>query len=85
MAGVRGQWVRIRFNTKWEESPGGEFKWRVMVGDEERLAKTVTFLVPCRTTQDLLSTGATKWHLSAEGSLTEADGHVTIAPLPSSP
>ena len=71
--------VKIRFNTEWEKTPGGEFKWRVLVDGREQLAKSVTFEVPCYTTEDVLPDGRRKWHLTAEaGQILDDQGHFRV-------
>lgn len=71
--------VKIRFNTEWESTPGGEFKWRVLVDGREQLAKTVVFEVPCHTTEDVLPDGRRKWHLTAEAArVVDDQGHLRV-------
>jgi hypothetical protein len=67
--------VQIRFNTEWEKTAGGEYKWRVIIDGRERLAKAVRIEAPCHTTEDLLPDGRRKWHLTVEAGrvLDEAD------------
>jgi hypothetical protein len=40
---------KIRFNT---EHHGSELKWRVIIDDEEVLAKNIIINCPCKTTED---------------------------------
>lgn len=71
--------VRIRFNTQWESSAGGAYKWRMVFPDgSERLAKSISITVPSWTSEDLLPNGVTKWHVTCEGVVVEKDGHVVI-------
>ena len=71
--------VQVRFNTEWEKSAGGEYKWRVLVDGHEQLAKSVRIEVPCWTTEDLLADGRRKWHLTAEaGKILDQQGHLRI-------
>jgi len=70
--------IQIRFNTKFKEAPSEDFKWRILIGGEEQLAKSILILAPCFTTEDLLPTGELKYHLSCRGTLTLLDGHATI-------
>jgi len=71
--------VQIRFNTEWEKTDGGQYKWRVLVDGRERLAKSVRIEVPCFTTEDVLPDGRRKWHVTAEAAaVLEQDGHLRV-------
>jgi len=71
--------VQVRFNTEWETSAGGEYKWRVLIDGHEHLAKSVVIEVPCRTTEDILPDGRRKWHVTAEaGRVLDQQGHLRI-------
>ena len=42
-------------------------KWRLLVDGVEFLASTIEIHVPSVTTEDIIATGETKWHLTCEG------------------
>lgn len=76
---VSNMLVKVRFNTEWEKTVGGEYKWRVLVDGRERLAKSLKIEVPCYTTEDVLPDGRRKWHLTAEaGRILDHEGHFRI-------
>lgn len=59
--------IQIRFNTKYLEGSRPELKWRVLVDGEEFLARHVHMKVASTTTEDVISTGETKWHITCQG------------------
>ena len=59
--------IQIRFNTKYLEGTRPELKWRVLVDGEEFLASVVHVHVSCTTTEDIIATGETKWHMTCHG------------------
>ena len=59
--------IQIRFNTKYLEGGRPDLKWRVLIDGEEFLASSVHMRVPSTTTEDIISTGETKWHITCEG------------------
>lgn len=76
-----GMSIKVRFNTEWEKTAGGEYKWRVIVDGREQLAKSVEIEATCHTTEDVLPDGRTKWHLTVEaGEVLEHQGHLRIVP-----
>lgn len=61
--------IQIRFNTKYLEGNRPELKWRILVDGQEFLARIVHINVASRTTEDVIATGETKWHISCEGQI----------------
>jgi hypothetical protein len=59
--------IQIRFNTEKEKIGAHLQSWRVIVDGEERLAEQIRIAVPSWTTEDIISTGQKKWHISCEG------------------
>jgi len=60
--------LKIRFNTKFLEGDP-RLKWRIIQDDQEFLAEEIKISVPTYTTEDIIETGETKWHVSCDGSL----------------
>ncbi len=65
--------IRIRYNTKAAETPGGAFKWRVVheVNGELReiLAKAVVLHVPSCSWEEEMPGVGIKHHIACRGSL----------------
>jgi hypothetical protein len=78
--------IRIRYNTMAAETPGGEWKWRVVEeasqGYKETLAKRLTLNVPSFTTEDDMPVVGRKYHIACYGRFRlEGDGSGVIDPL----
>jgi len=57
---------KIRFNTEHKSS---ELKWRVLIDEEEYLAKQINVNCPCKTSEDWILINdfpALKYHISCE-------------------
>ncbi|VIO69420.1 hypothetical protein CI41S_19220 [Bradyrhizobium ivorense] len=74
--------IRLRYNTMADESPGGEWKWRVILerddGYEEVLVKKLSINVPSFSQADEMPIVGRKYHIACYGELTINDGHGTI-------
>jgi len=70
--------IQLRFNTEKEKTDANAPPWRVLVDGVEQLATSVRIEVPTWTTEDLLSTGQKKWHISCEGTVSWDSTHCTI-------
>jgi hypothetical protein len=75
--------IRFRFNTKCHETPGGEWKWRIMLEQagefHEILVKRIFVNVPTFTTEDILPIIGVKYHVACRGTLDIQDGVATIS------
>ncbi|MGX1110189.1 hypothetical protein AB7M47_008572 [Bradyrhizobium elkanii] len=74
--------IRLRYNTMADESPGGEWKWRVILerdgGYEEVLVKKLSINVPSFSQADEMPIVGRKYHIACYGELTINDGHGII-------
>lgn len=61
------QEIKIRFNTEKDKSDPNLPAWRVLISGVEHLAESIEITVPCWTTQDEISPGIIKWHISCVG------------------
>lgn len=71
--------IRFRFNTKCDESPNGEWMWRVILEHDGRftevLAKRLEVLPPSFSREDDMPVVGRKLHMAAYGKFTlEEDG-----------
>jgi hypothetical protein len=74
--------IRYRFNTMADQSPGGEWKWRVIVEKngqfEELLVKQLVVNVPSFSKEDEMPVVGRKYHMACFGNLEVKDGIGTI-------
>ncbi len=61
--------IKMRFNTKYMEGDQS-LMWRILVDETEYLAQTIRVNVPCFTSEDIIETGETKWHITCEEQVT---------------
>jgi hypothetical protein len=70
--------VRLRYNTMADETPGGEFKWRVILerrgGFEEVLVKELVLKVPSFSKSDEMPVVGRKHHMACYGVFSVRDG-----------
>lgn len=69
--------VNIRFNNSCED---GIHVWRLIIDGEEHLAANVIINCNSWTSQDVIPTGETKWHISCNPTSivkTEVDGNTS--------
>ncbi|OPY98929.1 hypothetical protein A5906_30700 [Bradyrhizobium sacchari] len=70
--------IRLRYNTMADESPGGEWRWRVIMerdgGYEEVLVKELSINVPSFSQADEMPVVGRKYHIACHGTLTVKDG-----------
>ncbi len=63
--------IRYRYNTMYDETPGGEWKWRVILERddefEEVLAKELLVNVPSFSREDDMSVVGRKYHMACYG------------------
>jgi hypothetical protein len=63
--------VRYRYNTKADQTPNGEWKWRVVFergdGYEEVLVKQLVVNVPSFTREDEMPVVGRKYHMACHG------------------
>lgn len=59
--------IKVRYNTEKDKTDASLPAWRVLVEGVEQLAEKVQIEVPCWTTQDEISPGLIKWHISCVG------------------
>jgi hypothetical protein len=73
-----GELVRYRYNTTCDETPGGEWKWRVILerngGFEEVLAKQLSVNVPSFSREDQMPVVGRKYHMACYGMFRLEDG-----------
>ncbi len=74
--------IRYRFDTMADQSPGGEWKWRVIVEKngqfEELLVKHLVVNVPSFSKEDEMPVVGRKYHMACHGTLTIKDGIGTV-------
>ncbi len=77
--------IRVRYNTMADQTPGGEWKWRVVIetdaGYEESLAKSVIINVPSFTQQEDMPVVGRKYHIACRGWFRLEDGCGIIDPI----
>lgn len=70
--------IRYRFNTMADQSPGGEWKWRVIVEKngqfEELLVKHLVVNVPSFSKEDEMPVVGRKYHMACYGTFKIKDG-----------
>ncbi|MDA9399938.1 hypothetical protein ACM42_08340 [Bradyrhizobium sp. CCBAU 25338] len=70
--------IRLRYSTMADESPGGEWRWRVIMerdgGYEEVLVKELSINVPSFSQADEMPVVGRKYHIACQGTLTVKDG-----------
>lgn len=71
--------IRYRFNTKADESPGGDWFWRIIFengdGFREVLAKRLEVFVPSFSKEDIMPVVGRKFHMACNGQFRlEEDG-----------
>ena len=70
--------IRYRFNTMADQSPGGEWKWRVIVEKsgqfEELLVKQLIVNVPSFSKEDEMPVVGRKYHMACYGTFKIKDG-----------
>jgi hypothetical protein len=78
--------IRLRYNTQADQTPGGEWKWRVILETQpeqyqEVLVKELVVNVPSFSKTDEMPVVGRKYHLACYGELSvDADGIGTINP-----
>jgi len=76
--------IRYRYNTMSDQTPGGEWKWRVILerdGDfEEVLVKRLVVNVPSFSRDDDMPVVGRKYHMACYGRLSVEDGVGIINP-----
>jgi hypothetical protein len=77
--------IRYRFNTMADQSPGGEWKWRVILetsaGFEEVLVKTLEVRVPSFSQEDDMPVVGRKYHMACRGRFCVEDGVGIVDPV----
>lgn len=77
--------IRVRYNTMADQTPGGEWKWRVVLetdkGYEEFLAKNVVINVPSFTREDDMPVVGRKYHIACRGKFRMEGGCAIIDPV----
>jgi hypothetical protein len=70
--------IRFRYNTMADQTPGGEWKWRIVVergsGFHEVLAKKLVINVPSFSTEDDMPVVGRKFHIACYGIFRIEDG-----------
>jgi hypothetical protein len=81
--------IRIRYNTRADNTPNGEWKWRVVLesgrGFEEVLVKSVIVNVPSFSREDDMPLVGRKYHIACHGRLRVVDGVGIIDPVLNNP
>jgi hypothetical protein len=76
--------IRYRFNTMADQTPKGEWKWRVILesdtGFEEVLVKTLEVRVPSFSQEDDKPLAGRKSHMACHGKFRFEDGIGVIEP-----
>ena len=74
--------IRYRFNTMADQSPGGEWKWRVILEKngqfEEMLVKQLLVNVPSFSREDEMPVVGRKYHMACYGTFKIKDGIGTV-------
>jgi hypothetical protein len=77
--------IRIRYNTMADQTPGGEWKWRVILetqtGYEEVLAKSLRINVPSFTHEDDMPVVGRKYHIACYGCFHLEEGCGIVDPV----
>jgi len=70
--------IRYRFNTKADQTPGGELKWRVIFEREDHfeevVVKQLLVNVPSFSQDDLMPIVGRKYHMACRGAFRIEDG-----------
>ena len=70
--------IRLRYNTLAHETPGGEWKWRVILESEgqheELLVKELVINVPSFSREDEMPAVGRKYHMACYGEFSIRDG-----------
>jgi len=76
--------IRYRYNTMSDQTPGGEWKWRVILERdghfEEVLVKQLVVNVPSFSRDDDMPVVGRKYHMACHGRLSVEDGVGIINP-----
>ncbi len=74
--------IRYRFNTMADQTPNGEWKWRVILekdnGIEEVLVKELFVNVPSFSREDEMPIVGRKYHMACHGTFSVKDGIGTV-------
>ncbi len=78
------EFIRYRYNTMSGETPGGEWKWRVIfergAGYEEVLVKHLVVNVPSFSRDDEMPVVGRKYHMACHGAFRVENGVGIIDP-----
>jgi hypothetical protein len=76
--------IRIRYNTMADETPGGEWKWRVILeepgGFKDVLVKRLVLNVPSFSKEDEMPVVGRKYHMACHGVFRIEDGTGIVDP-----
>ena len=76
--------IRYRYNTMADETPGGEWKWRVILEQghdfEEVLVKRLVVNVPSFSREDEMPVVGRKYHMACYGTFRTEDGVGIVDP-----
>jgi hypothetical protein len=76
--------IRYRYNTMADQTPGGEWKWRVILergdGYEEILVKQLIVNVPSFSREDDMPVVGRKYHMACRGVFRVEDGIGIVDP-----
>jgi hypothetical protein len=79
-----GDLIRFRYNTMSHETPGGEWKWRVILEKggqyEEVLVKQLQINVPSFSKEDEMPVVGRKYHMACHGAFRIEDGLGIVDP-----
>jgi hypothetical protein len=79
-----GGLIRYRYNTKADQTPNGEWKWRVILetdnGLEEVLVKSLVVNVPSFSREDDMPVVGRKYHMACHGRFRMENGAGVIDP-----
>ncbi len=79
-----GGLIRYRYNTMADQTPNGEWKWRVILetdnGFEEVLVKSLVVNVPSFSREDEMPIVGRKYHMASRGSFRVENGVGVIDP-----
>ncbi len=78
------EFIRYRYNTMADQTPGGEWKWRVIFersdGYEEVLVKHLVVNVPSFSRDDEMPVVGRKYHMACHGAFRVENGVGIIDP-----
>ncbi len=76
--------IRFRYNTMSQDTPGGEWKWRVILEKsglyEEVLVKRLQVNVPSFSQEDEMPVVGRKYHIACHGAFRVEDGTGIVDP-----